>query len=452
MKKKNIFKLLAACLVIPATMSAQTVNSWDVIGGAAKASTPDDCVVGNNLYVKNGAINLDIPGDATPRTIMANSLNRSFNLLSGSNGTDGGWIGLHARNDGTEAGNVHIHSVLGGNLSVFNYSGSFNRQMMLDNVGFYIDHAQLFVRSGVIDLTNPAGDYPRAISANSVHSSLNLVSGHGNTDGANIGLHAILDPGQEGNMNFHTIYDPSIASTHGRFNFFQYRGGVFVPEMELDNDGLFLERGQLFVRSGIVDLTNPVTDVSRKIVANSVSSSLELFSGHNGLDGAWIGLNAASVPIAGQGGTMNFHTVGQGSSFKFFHLNGPAFDELVKIQADGKVIIGGEIMNNAPSNHYKLYVEKGILTERVHVASHTTIAWADFVFNNDYNLRPLAEVEDYVKKNKHLPEIPSAKEVADNGIDLAEMDAKLLQKVEELTLYMIQQQKRIEELEKQVKK
>jgi len=65
---------------------------------------------------------------------------------------------------------------------------------------------------------------------------------------------------------------------------------------------------------------------------------------------------------------------------------------------------------------------------------------------------PLNEVADYVKANNHLPDIPSAQDVVkDGGIDLGSMDAKLLQKVEELTLYVIQQQKEIDELKKQIK-
>ncbi|WP_374175218.1 hypothetical protein [Flavobacterium tructae] len=67
----------------------------------------------------------------------------------------------------------------------------------------------------------------------------------------------------------------------------------------------------------------------------------------------------------------------------------------------------------------------------------------DYVFSNDYKLRSLEEVEDYVKKNSHLPEIPSAKEFEKNGVLLAEMNMALLKKVEELTLYMIEMKKDI---------
>ncbi|MCC6690448.1 MAG: hypothetical protein IT235_02840 [Bacteroidia bacterium] len=76
----------------------------------------------------------------------------------------------------------------------------------------------------------------------------------------------------------------------------------------------------------------------------------------------------------------------------------------------------------------------------------------DFVFENDYKLMPLNQVEKYIKQNKHLPEIASAKEMeAQNGVEMGKMQSKLLQKVEELTLYTIELQKQIEELKKKVK-
>ncbi|MNQ47938.1 hypothetical protein D3C85_617970 [compost metagenome] len=76
----------------------------------------------------------------------------------------------------------------------------------------------------------------------------------------------------------------------------------------------------------------------------------------------------------------------------------------------------------------------------------------DYVFANDYKLRSLQEVENYVKQNSHLPEIPSAKEFGKNGIQLAEMNMALLKKVEELTLYIIQIEKNQKELEKRLTK
>jgi hypothetical protein len=72
-------------------------------------------------------------------------------------------------------------------------------------------------------------------------------------------------------------------------------------------------------------------------------------------------------------------------------------------------------------------------------------AGADFVFENDYNLPSLDSVSNYIKKNKHLPEIASAKEMQKDGINLSEMNIKLLQKMEEMTLYMIEMDKKLEE-------
>jgi len=72
---------------------------------------------------------------------------------------------------------------------------------------------------------------------------------------------------------------------------------------------------------------------------------------------------------------------------------------------------------------------------------------ADFVFENDYALRPLSEVSDFIQANKHLPEIPSAADMVKNGLDMGEFQIKLLQKIEELTLYIIEQERRIKELE-----
>ncbi|TCI93094.1 tail fiber protein [Tenacibaculum sp. M341] len=94
----------------------------------------------------------------------------------------------------------------------------------------------------------------------------------------------------------------------------------------------------------------------------------------------------------------------------------------------------------------KLAVNGKIHTKEIRVDLNLT-DWADFVFYNDYKLPTLTEVENHIKEKGHLKDIPSAKEVAQNGIYLGEMDAKLLQKIEELTLYTIQQEKKIKTLE-----
>lgn len=98
---------------------------------------------------------------------------------------------------------------------------------------------------------------------------------------------------------------------------------------------------------------------------------------------------------------------------------------------------------------HKLAVEGSIGARKVKVEA---TGWSDFVFDNNYVLPNLQELELFISKHRHLPEIPSEKEVKENGIDLGEMDSKLLQKIEELTLYLIQQDKEIRILKSELEK
>ena len=104
------------------------------------------------------------------------------------------------------------------------------------------------------------------------------------------------------------------------------------------------------------------------------------------------------------------------------------------------VVIG---TNQIPSG-YRLAVKGKVIAEEVKVET----GWSDFVFEKDYDLPTLKEVENHIKEKGHLKDIPSAQEVAENGILLGQMDSKLLQKIEELTLYTIAQEKKIHSLEK----
>ena len=96
----------------------------------------------------------------------------------------------------------------------------------------------------------------------------------------------------------------------------------------------------------------------------------------------------------------------------------------------------------------KLAVNGEILAKSVRVNTGSTY-WPDYVFGNDYNLMSLRELEQYVNAHKHLPGIPSAQEVEEQGdVDLGAMNALLLEKVEELTRYVIDLQNQIDELMK----
>jgi carbonic anhydrase/acetyltransferase-like protein (isoleucine patch superfamily) len=109
----------------------------------------------------------------------------------------------------------------------------------------------------------------------------------------------------------------------------------------------------------------------------------------------------------------------------------------------GEAIIIGSKVGHTPVG-YKLFVEDGILTEKVKVAVKNTAEWSDKVFAPSYSLWPLADVEQYISKHQHLPGVPSAQEMVQQGNDLHKTDAKLLEKIEELTLYSIQLEKQLE--------
>ncbi|WPO92144.1 hypothetical protein [Chryseobacterium sp. YR459] len=122
------------------------------------------------------------------------------------------------------------------------------------------------------------------------------------------------------------------------------------------------------------------------------------------------------------------------------------------VRANGKVLIGVNWNNLAQTgcadcNNYKLFVRQGIKTEKVKVEVAAENGWADYVFEDNYKLMDLKTLENYIKENKHLPEVPTTAEAIKEGIELKEMNILLLKKIEELTLHVIDLNKKIETLQ-----
>ena len=111
-----------------------------------------------------------------------------------------------------------------------------------------------------------------------------------------------------------------------------------------------------------------------------------------------------------------------------------------------QVGIGDVDFSHCTNSAHKLFVADGITTEEVLVQLKTD--WSDYVFDPDYSLMPLDELHSYIKKNQHLPDVPTAEEVAENGIELGETNALLLKKIEELTLYVIELKQEIVDLKR----
>lgn len=118
----------------------------------------------------------------------------------------------------------------------------------------------------------------------------------------------------------------------------------------------------------------------------------------------------------------------------------------LRMDNQGRVAIGYTASQPAG---YNLFVQSGILAEKVRVAVNGSAQWADYVFAKDYKLLPLAQVEQFIKANQRLPNVPSAAEMMKEGNDLGKTTAKLLEKIEELTLYMIEIKKENETVKRE---
>ena len=185
--------------------------------------------------------------------------------------------------------------------------------------------------------------------------------------------------------------------------------------------------------------------------ATTSGNVMQLFHyGNNGMEiGVAAGTNARKMWILARHNTVStlghhygsFHLqpdVGTKSHFRGVGIGYPASSEIpigTHLAVNGKVGIG------VSSPTEMLEVKGKIKSQEVNV---TATGWADYVFASDYKLMPLSELEAFIQKNGHLPEVPTEAEVMENGVNLAEINVKLLEKVEELTLYAINHEERIQ--------
>lgn len=206
-------------------------------------------------------------------------------------------------------------------------------------------------------------------------------------------------------------------------------GNVTDPQAKLHIKADNSEYAEILLDGAVSSVYFKDKNNSIKVLANQMIFAAPKYSFTNA--GITLGKNATTKNPEISFGGANKISVGTDSNAMNFSASSYSF-------TTGKVGIGCE--NTVEG--YALAVNGGVMSTRVSVMD--VDEWPDYVFGGDYHRMSLYELEEYIDLNHHLPEVPSAEEVSEQGIDLGEMNAILLQKVEELTLHVIELQKQID--------
>jgi hypothetical protein len=173
----------------------------------------------------------------------------------------------------------------------------------------------------------------------------------------------------------------------------------------------------------------------------TTGTGLGTFGGNLTVGGNLSVNGATGITTGALNSCVNFNNPGI-SSYIFYDRFSTNIMELTRY---GDMIVKNSV--NVPTVYATNITATGTITVGL---NGWTISAPDYVFDKDYKLRPLNEVEKFIADKKHLPEVASAKEMKEKGVDLVKMNMSLLKKVEELTLYVIAQNKKIEKLEKKI--
>jgi hypothetical protein len=208
-------------------------------------------------------------------------------------------------------------------------------------------------------------------------------------------------------------------------------GAATTLRLQQDGGSLLVQGGALTVGTngfvGIGDLTpDAPLHVAGDGLFNALNPTIQLQN--EGVDKGFIQLSGNNIRIGTNSSNLAGHFV--------IRTGG---GDRVFVNQNGNVGIG-----TGPVNEHRLAVQGSVICEQLKV--ELVADWPDYVFSDSYDLTPLSELKDFINTHHHLPNIPSASEVMKDGIDVGEMHRKLLEKVEELTLYLIEKDEQIEKL------
>ena len=442
--KKIVYLLFA--FVISTTLKAQFITT-------NPASTP--VTLGSDL---NMAVGKEIKFNNLP-------VIRSF-------GTGNAGIGENAGNPAHTGIQNTFVGIISGNLSTL---GSYNT--FVGGGSGRLSQGDFNVSLGGNTLANNTGNYNTSAGYDAGRNNTgtsNLImgtsAGFSNTGNSNVLLGSSAGTVNSGIANVFVGFQSGLNNTSGASNLYlgAYSGSAsatrtgatalgYNAKVEQDNAIVIGQAGNNLVVTGIG--TSAPTAKLHVLSAGTIGT----------------GVRFENLPADASGGTATQYVVmdAAGNLYRYTGTAparlgveennvsvagspiGSSFNENWTLKNDYLInknkrgIIIGQGITSMPLG-YGMYVSDGILTEKVKVAIKNSNDWADYVFNKDYKKLTLTEVEKYINTNKHLPNIPSAAEMAIEGNDLHKTDVKLLEKIEELTLYMIEMKKENAQMKRQI--
>lgn len=230
--------------------------------------------------------------------------------------------------------------------------------------------------------------------------------------------------------------------------------GKFIIRTDGSDKVFVTEAGNVGINTPSPTSRLHVTGTTSIIGNTSITGATTINNGTNNAlsvtGGVFIEKSNEALGISGTNSAINFYNSGNFKSF-ISHSTGGLYlgvnDGNIRLDVtNGHVAIGPVILTGANADAYKLAVNGKMICEEVRVKLAGN--WPDYVFKNDYKLLPLSELKKFIEKNNHLPNIPKATVIEKEGMEVGEMQKRMMEKIEELTLYIIDLQNQVDQLKK----
>ncbi|CAM1344756.1 hypothetical protein [Tenacibaculum amylolyticum] len=497
--KKILFTI---SIIVTTSINAQTqITEFNGNVGISQTTPLEKLHVNGKVLVQSYSPILKLRRDTDTggfiQGIQTEFLNGSPNFFFG-NIDSSNWIVSKGEWNGERLMNIKSNGNIGLGTSAPNHNLDISNNPTVRNVGVELD-ASHYTGSGVshaymqfrtpnfkndntltagaaeIGLSNSGGTFYITRRTNVGTNPYGFVM----DQSANIGIGTIT-PTEKLHINDgNVLIQPKSDNEDNIFQVNEYRGGSLLNFSEVGDAGL-LKIGYYGLTGDRIEINGGVSNTGAELKAydNNIAKFHLKSNGNSFLNGGNIGIGTttpsekldiyhsnlrkvginpqnqldvtgnSSITIKEFVPSIEFHDSSTSASSAVTFVNNNKFYVGKKT---GNLITSSSLFNVDLNNgnigigtstpDSKLAVNGIIHTKEVQI---NLIGWPDYVFANDYKLPTLKEVEQHIKEKGHLANIPSAKEVEENGVKLGEMNKKLLEKVEELTLYTIQQQKQLE--------